>query len=694
MSAELLSQETGQKSFSLHGFGGVGKSALALEFAHRHQDAFPIILWFSADTPSNLAQSFSEAAQYLEEKGFDAPEDSKDKLRVFKRLRNCEEDWLLVYDNVEDIELVKSFWPTSSKGSVLIISQNPDTEFLPARRGCSVGPMPIEEGAEFLLSQLSAQTHSDTDRVSANKISEILGGWSLALATAAGVIGGGVWPLEDFERNLRESPTFHLEDELTSDPTSGRTKSIRMVSEMAVSGLSKGAKNVFDLCAFYDSDRILEGLITFDNIDEHVFPLPTNHEFYRAISELRKRSLVEKNERQLRVHRTLQAEAIKMMTPERRHLVFSTAVEIVASKYPKHSPGQLYMAHLWMDCELYLPHVISLEAKYKASSSSLNPPPPEFAELLYNCSWYLMEKNRIDLAFTLARTGHKLCEGPDGCKLILAGICTVLGALHLDKNETKDAYDYLDKARVLREEEVKNKRLAEYDPRLANSYSDLAASATALERYDEAVKLNHRSIKIRQKKPEIQIQMLSLTYHNLGTSLAKLSKVDDARAALEDSLEISKGRSDSSLREHAIANDMRTLYALGNLHLDQGQLSEALSRHEEALKLRLKTLGETHLMTGSSYHKLGSLHLKQGNFKKARELVEKALRAFNQMPGTLGEQARTTYLLSTICRELNDPEAETLKARAGELRKKLNGTKPDLQDTQADYNKLVIFFYR
>jgi len=163
-----------------------------------------------------------------------------------------------------------------------------------------------------------------------------------------------------------------------------------------------------------------------------------------------------------------------------------------------------------------------------------------------------MEKNRMDLAFALARTAQKLCEAPGGCKLILAGTCTVLGALHLDKNETKEAYACLNEARVLREEEVKNGRLAEYDPRLANSYSDLAASATALERYNEAVDLNHRSIEIRQMKPEIQIQMLSLTYHNLGTSLAKLGKVDEARVALEESLRISKERSDSSLQEHAM----------------------------------------------------------------------------------------------------------------------------------------------
>jgi hypothetical protein len=88
MAEELLSAALRQKSFSLYGFGGVGKTELAIEFVHRHQDAFPIILWFSADTASKLAQSFSVVAQCLGLKELDAPEDSNDKLRVFNWLFN------------------------------------------------------------------------------------------------------------------------------------------------------------------------------------------------------------------------------------------------------------------------------------------------------------------------------------------------------------------------------------------------------------------------------------------------------------------------------------------------------------------------------------------------------------------------------------------------------------------------------
>jgi hypothetical protein len=303
-----------------------------------------------------------------------------------------EEKWLLVYDNVDDIKLVQLYWPEcSTKGSILLTSQNPETAYHPAHRGCSVGPMPIEEGAEFLLSQIPVKMHSDAERVSANKVSEILDGWSLALTTAAGVIRSCLWPLKDFERNLRELRIFDFEK--TECTSSCYNKSIHMVWELAVSGLSLEAKNMFDLCAFYDSDRILECLITSDTLSEHGFPLPsstefsTSREFYKAKSELLKRSLVEENERQLKVHRTLQVVTIRNMDPERSRLVFTTAVRMVASKYPKHSPSQLHMAHLWMDCELYLPNVVALEAKYTASSSSLDPPPPEFAELLYNCSW-------------------------------------------------------------------------------------------------------------------------------------------------------------------------------------------------------------------------------------------------------------------------------------------------------------------
>lgn len=49
----------------VHGIGGVGKSDLALEFAHRHKDDFDAIFWIPADDIAKMRHDFSSIAVRL-----------------------------------------------------------------------------------------------------------------------------------------------------------------------------------------------------------------------------------------------------------------------------------------------------------------------------------------------------------------------------------------------------------------------------------------------------------------------------------------------------------------------------------------------------------------------------------------------------------------------------------------------------
>lgn len=50
---------------SLYGDGGVGKTSIALEFVHRHKDAYGVIAWFQADKVLKLERGFKEFATHL-----------------------------------------------------------------------------------------------------------------------------------------------------------------------------------------------------------------------------------------------------------------------------------------------------------------------------------------------------------------------------------------------------------------------------------------------------------------------------------------------------------------------------------------------------------------------------------------------------------------------------------------------------
>jgi hypothetical protein len=50
----------------VHGLGGVGKTQLTNEFAHKHRAKYDACYWIPADTPIKLAQGFENIAQRLQ----------------------------------------------------------------------------------------------------------------------------------------------------------------------------------------------------------------------------------------------------------------------------------------------------------------------------------------------------------------------------------------------------------------------------------------------------------------------------------------------------------------------------------------------------------------------------------------------------------------------------------------------------
>ena len=77
------------KSLVLHGFGGVGKTRIALQYVNLPRDRFDAILWISADNSIKLTQSFLEASRRL---GL-PPEnsDSQDAVAAMSKVKG----WLL-----------------------------------------------------------------------------------------------------------------------------------------------------------------------------------------------------------------------------------------------------------------------------------------------------------------------------------------------------------------------------------------------------------------------------------------------------------------------------------------------------------------------------------------------------------------------------------------------------------------------
>lgn len=108
---------------ALYGLGGVGKTQIALEYAHRFKADYDLVWWIPAEGGSQISQSFAELAGRLGfQVGDNVSEAVHEALDALRR-RDPGHRWLLVFDNADDPRDLDPYLP-SGPGDILITSRN------------------------------------------------------------------------------------------------------------------------------------------------------------------------------------------------------------------------------------------------------------------------------------------------------------------------------------------------------------------------------------------------------------------------------------------------------------------------------------------------------------------------------------------------------------------------------------------
>ena len=185
------------RSFIITGLGGAGKTELAFEFVTKFGKQFDAVFFLIADSESRLSEQYSTIAfdlglvdssditnQALCVETFRTwlgdPVNGAPETQEAKTLLN----WLLVFDNAEDPEVIKKFWPGGQSGSILLTTRNP---LLASPELSITGKMQLQgfstvDGAQFL--RFCAQDEKPNDlrtAADAEAIVEWVQGLSLAI---------------------------------------------------------------------------------------------------------------------------------------------------------------------------------------------------------------------------------------------------------------------------------------------------------------------------------------------------------------------------------------------------------------------------------------------------------------------------------------------------------------------------------
>ncbi|MEV5714651.1 tetratricopeptide repeat protein [Amycolatopsis mediterranei] len=193
---------------TLCGMGGTGKTTIALEIAHRVSDFVTLIWWVSVLEPASLigamrAVAMNAGASVAEFEHLH-PADV-----LWRRLNALPSPWLLVLDNVDDLDLLAADghtladgigWlrePRTPNGTVIVTSRESRGERWGSWIQCHhVESLSAEDGARVLLDRVpGAGTAHDAELLAAN-----LGGLPLALDIVGSYLASAaraVWPDSD-----------------------------------------------------------------------------------------------------------------------------------------------------------------------------------------------------------------------------------------------------------------------------------------------------------------------------------------------------------------------------------------------------------------------------------------------------------------------------------------------------------------
>ncbi len=627
---DILHQEENaafSQSCVLSGLGGIGKTQVVIEYAYRYANDYSAIFWVGSQSHESILSSFISIADVLSLPERNEQEQKRVVAAVIRWL-NCHDQWLLIFDNVEDIGLVKSFLPAARRSFLLFTSRR--QAFGISSRVLDLGPMTPEEGKQLLLRRArlldvpaSPGSFTVNDEATAREIVVGMDGLPLALDQAGSYIEATHCSLSDYLQLYRCSRLYLLDER---DGHTDHPMSVTRTFALAFEQLERSnaqAAELLTVCAFLSSEAIPEAFFhegavhlgpTFEVMAADPFM------FQSVIKASLMNSLLQRNMRNqtVTIHRLVQVVLRERLPKAVQRKWALRVIRAMSYLFPSEEMTQ---AHYWQDCERLLPHALACIALSEQWSDN----EARHVTLMCHVASYLSERARYSEAESLLQRALSMGEQILGSEHpLVSETCYKLGMLYLRQGKYTEAEPLLQRALSIREQ-----ILGVDHPQVATSFNGLGMLYLRQGKYIEAESLYARALSIRERILGADHPQVAASLNELGILYVDQGKYIEAESLYARAL---------SIRERILGADhpqvATLLNNLAELHREQGKYEQAEVLFQRALRIWEQRLGPDHPRVAYPLNNLALLYKEQGKYEQAEVLFQRALRIWEQRLGS------------------------------------------------------------
>lgn len=587
----------------LTGLAGIGKTALALELAHRRLRESRVAWWIAAEDPAGTAAGLGALAAALGIAAFERGEDTRAAL--WAELDRSP-GWILVFDNADEPAVLEPFLPSARHGDVVITSRNPAWRRI--ARPLSVPPLARTESVEYVTARTPGNG-ADGAEDDAAALAELLGDLPLALEQASAYIEQTGMSVPEYVRLFQvRRAMLLLRDASSSGPTVATTWG------MAFDRLrdrSAGAAALLETIAFLSPDAIAVDMLA---------PLAADElDLHDVLAELLRLSLVDRDSGALRIHRLVQDVVRARLSEEMRRTRLAEAARIcIPPLGTERTTDGRTDAHL---------------LSVAAHAETLRTVPPGLVVALGGLARRYADRALYAAAEHVLQVALRLQDG-DQDPILRGELTCRLG-------EVLDAAGRLGPALELHHRAVGilSAVVAPDMLVLAHAYNRLGHVLNCADEAPAAIGAHERALAVLRDADRDDLAAPVLV--DLGYTLWGIGRLDEAGAAFR------RGRAE--LERHGLREYRDWAHAtagLGLVEQDAGRVAVAVELQRTAIAAFTRVCGADHPDTAQALDKLGYALRLEGHAREAVDAHRRAVRLLERVLGA--DDSRVAMALTNL----------------------------------------------